>query len=448
MKFRVIIILAIVYAAFTACGDVPVFTEMDTNRLTVRIKGTLESEGISNLTPMPGSGNAPLILSDSIVLGEFNETGSSLTQTSEIPTTFMFDIAELRLDGKKFGNYRQVLKASLSGDGSTVAFFNKDGVELDNDDPPEGDYDYVQLYVRKMVFDGGNIYRKPGSSFEWDKKADVIFNEVREPGGFDFNQLQQNTYVDSLRLNSRDYLRSFPINIPIIGGLQYDKSEKETVLEIRLVVKNFVKKYEFPFYEDGVFKVYHFYALSDWLRTVRPGDRVLGGNILAVARAYVPGKTGKVTVSATSGEYVIAIPSSENIGDYFKTTSASATRPFPCDLPQPPVSPGNHIEALLDYYIRFEDYKNKWNTAISTCNDFEAQYVPAWDTYDQAFENFKIPPYVGSSSAGSVTFSNMAPGEYKFYKVSKPTTYGKVFEGAPPSSIGTVTVTPGSSDNL
>ncbi|MCL1833435.1 MAG: hypothetical protein FWG49_02930, partial [Leptospirales bacterium] len=348
MKYRTIIILVISYLLFISCGDVPVFTEMDTNRLEVRIKGTLETEGVSNFVNMNSqSANTLPILDDSVV--EYPGAVDAL------PTTFMFDIAELRLNGKKFANYRQVMEASLSGDGSAESFFNGKGVVLDNDDPAEGYYDTVQIYVRKMIFDGGNIYRLSGNSFVHDKKAQVIFHEkYRE--GFDFNQYQQNTYVDSLRLNSRDYLRSFPINIPIIGGLNYNKNDKETVLEIRFVVKNFVKKYELPFYDSGVFKVYHFYAMSDWLYDVKAGDKVFGGNILAVARAYVPGKTGEVSVNFNDGvdRYVIAIPVSEDAEDYYmpyrdptSPAAANGVRGFGYDLPQPPQHPGyGNMETL------------------------------------------------------------------------------------------------------
>ena len=418
MKYRAIIISAIVYLLFVSCGgDVPIFTEMDTNRLKVVIKGTFETESISYFVDMsfPSS-----ILDDSV---EFHKVDDDL------PENFMFDIAELRLNNKKFANYRQVIDASLE---DNSPFFNFEGIVLKNDDPPEGYYDTVQIYVRKMIFDGGNIYKLGGNSFVPDGKIKVIFNE-QEREGFDFNQYQQNTYVDSLKINSNEYLRSFPINIPIIGGFQYDKNEKETVLEIRLVIKNFIKKYEIPFYDSGELKLYHFYALSDWLRDVKPGDRVFGGNILAVARAYVPGKTGEVTVNAGgTNKYVIAIPVGEEIDDYCMPdrtgtpNAASGSRGFDYDLPQLPFFPGNNIEALLDYYIKYEKYKNDWNTKVDTYNDFD-NYGIAWDYYDEAVNTFKIAPYVGYTGAGTtVTFSNMAQGDYEFYSADRP-SYGMFF---------------------
>ena len=438
MKFRVIIILAIVYAAFAACGDVPVFTELDTNRLKIIIKGTFETESESNfdkmndITPL----NHPSVLTGSVV--RFPGANDAF------PATFMFDIAELRLNGKKFGNYRQVMEASLS-DSSQGPFFNGEGFELTNDDPAEGYYDTVQVYVRKMIFDGGNIYRLSSGTFVHDKETQVIFNEKIRDGGFDFNQYQQNTYVDSLKLDSNSYLRSFPIEIPIVGGLQYDKNEKETVLEIRFVIKNFIKKYELSSHDSGERRLFHFYALSDWLREARSGDRVLGGNILAVARAYVPGKTGSAEVT-TPGvkQYVIAIPADgkdSDINDYFMPdrsaiipTAASGARGFAYDLPQPPVSSGNNIESLLDYYIEYEEYKNDWNSKVPAGANFD-DYEKAWDEYDDAVNKFKIAPYVGytGDSGLTVTFNNMAPGKYKFYRADRASlSYGKLFEGTSP----------------
>ncbi|MCL1864919.1 MAG: hypothetical protein FWF73_03815 [Spirochaetes bacterium] len=438
MKFRTIIIVTVSYLLFVSCGDVPVFTEMDTNRLKVIIKGTFETEDVSNFVSMP-SANSPLILTKSIVDGEFPASDDTSTPIDDgTPTTFMFDIAELRLNGNKFANYRQVIEAPLL---DSESFFNQTGIVLDNDDPAEGYYDTVQIYARKMIFDGANIYRPSGNTFEHDKQTQVIFHEDYR-AGFDFNQFQQNTYVDSLRENSRSYLRSFPIKIPIIGGLQYDKNNKETVLEIRFVVKNFIKKYELPFYDSGTFKVYHFYALSDWLRSAEAGDRVFGGNILAVARAYVPGKTGRVTVTGlSSNQYVIAIPASENIDDYYMDRSKPAPkdglRGFDYDLPQQPVHPGNNIEALLDYYIKNEKYKNDWNSKLpappSLPDTAFDKYEEAWDDYDDAIDKFKIAPYAAYTGSGTtVTFSNMAPGEYNFYRANRPAAYGKFFEG--PSS--------------
>jgi hypothetical protein len=447
MKYK-IILLMISFFGIIGCGDVPIFTEMETNRLKVVIKGTFETEGTSNFTSMPAV-NGVLMQDDSV---DDVPAGSN----DALPTTFMIDIAELRLEGKKFANYRKTIEASLAGDGSSEPFFNGEGVVLENDDPGEGHYDTVQVYVRKMIFDNAMIYQSAGSSLSYEKPAEVIFHE-NDRFGFDFNQLQVNSYWDSLRIESGDILRCFPIQVPIIGGLDYDKDNDETVLEIRFVIKNFVKKYEYDYYDSGVFKVAHYYAPSDWLRDVRAGENDIGRNLHAVARAYVPEKTGVISGSGAGNNlYVIAIPETENINDYTISSSGSTLRTNnKCDLPQPPSYPGAYIEAVLDYYLKYEKYKNDYNlklrskTLVATdCWGFDSSagtpnYTDSWNTYESEVENFKIAPYIVlADGSGNYSFNDVAPGRYNVYRATIMPTYGNLFIDGQFVQIGTtVTVT-------
>jgi hypothetical protein len=437
MKYKIILLLATLLTII-GCGDTPIFTEMKTNRLKIVIKGTFETEGASNFVAM-SSKSLNYTVSQDDTIQDLNSVDDVPTGSDDaFPTTFMLDIAEIRLNGAKISDYRQVFTIPLE---DSHPFFNGTGIELVTDDPGAGNYDSVQLYIRKMSFNNAKLYQLVGNTFSYEKDAEFIFKE-KTVNGFDFNQLSVNSYWDSLRTESSEIIRVFPLQIPIIGGMTYTKDNGETVLEIRLVVKNFIKKYEFDFYSGGVYKVCHYYALSDWLRDVKAGESDIGRNLHAVARAYVPGKTGTIIVSNPSGGYVIAIPSSEtaiNLNKYYITNSGVALRTNvgDSDLPLPPSYPGAYIEPILDYYLKYEKYKSDWNGKTQsvdggTCTSLSI-YSGAWDVYETAVRGsidgsdafgFRIPPYVGYGT--SVTFSNMAQGTYNFYRLAQP-AYGSLF---------------------
>jgi len=453
MKFKIMFFLL---ASFylTGCGDTPVFTEMDTNRLKIVIKGTFESESSSNFVTMESQGiNTAPFQDDSVTKVP---DSSSLTVPAGIdssvaqdvfPATFMLDIAEIRLNGKKISNYRQVFPIPID---SSHPFFNGSGIELKTDDPGDGNYSSVQLYLRKTVFDSAKVYKLTGNTFSYEKDREVIFHEETVKG-FDFNQLTVNSYWDSLRLEAGEIIRGFPVEIPIIGGMKYAWNNGETVLEIRLVIKNFIKKYEYCYYEDGVYKAAHYYAVSDWLRDVKAGEYHIGRNLHTVAKAYVPGKTGSITITNKTGSdlgnagYIVALPLSEadsNLSYYYITDTGVNLRNAVgiSDVPIVPVYPGAYIEPVLDYYLNIEKYRDEWNinakaliTAAGTTEEPFDIYSAAWNTYENAVHGdptgayvfgLKIPPYAGYGT--SVTFSKMAPGTYKFYCLARP-AYGSLF---------------------
>ncbi len=152
--------------------------------------------------------------------------------------------------------------------------------------------------------------------------------------------------------------RIFPLSIPIDGGLIYDKEEKETVLEIRLVVKNFIKVYEYD-YTGGLIR---YFGLSDWLRDVKADETDIGGNVIAVARSYVPGKT--VTISGNTGvgsRYVVAIFAENDIADYTLTANAWLRTGDPAETHALRRSPGvggfRGYRGLPRLLLQYEYYK-------------------------------------------------------------------------------------------
>lgn len=446
MNFRKIyLFFLLILLVSLNCGKDPVFTEMSTNRLTIRLKGTFESEGGSNFTTMASRDVEALVSSSGLRDDSVDDvpdstalTGAAAGSQDELPETLMLDIAEIRLGGKKISNYRQVFEIPLS-DAANHPFFNGTGIELKTDDPGEGNYESVEIYFRKMIFDNAKVYQSTGSGFVYEKDLSVIFHE-RDRYGFNFNQLMVNSYWDSLRIEAGEIIRVFPMQIPIIGGMSYSRENGETVLEIRLVIKNYIKKYEYDYYEEGVYKVCHYYAPSDWLRDVKAGETDIGRNLHGVARAYLPSNVAtSVTVNYGSTGYIIAVPSTEDsiislYGISDTGVNLRSSLAGNSDLPLPPSYPGAYIDAVLDYYLKYEKYKNDWNTKSSGLT--LTQYETDWDAYEDAVHgdpdgvyNFglKIPPYVAYNSGTSVTFTNMAPGTYTFYYIGTPATYGALF---------------------
>ena len=320
----------------------------------------------------------------------------------------------------------------------TEPFFNGTGMVLRNDDPPTESYSSVRVFIRKMIFNNATKYYQDATSWPnwiYDGNAETIFNE-KEIQGFNFNSLQVNSYYDSLLLQAGDINRVFPIKVPIDGGLAYDPDEPETVLEIRLVVKNFVKKYEGDYYdEESRHALYHFYGLSDWLNDVQADENTLGGNLHAAARVYVPGETATISGTAPAG-YVIAIPADKDISDYF-IPAGDRTRPLydggTTELykqPREPFLPVDTVESVLDYYLKAEQYKSEYNLFVDGVDDTGtaggSDYDSEWTAYEGRVGVFRIPPLV-TWSDGSFTLQNIPLGSsLDIYTVPGGVPYGEL----------------------
>ena len=420
MKKYLQLLYALAIVILMGCtGDDALFDELAGSRVTVIIKGTFESTtDSSSIKDWDTAVLAPQSIDDSV--------NDMITDTSEtFPNTFMVDIAEMRLakeDGgsdDKVAYDRQVFTAAVS---DTDPFFNGEGVVLDCDDIKPGKrYGMVRLYIRKLIFDNATQwYFDSSGNIMLDDAPEEIFHE-NDVYGFDFNQLMVNTYYDYLKQNYEDINRVFPLVVPIDGGLVVDKDD-EIVIEIRLVIKNFVKLYEYDFYNDnGSRAAYHYWAVSDWLRAVEPDDVYMGGNLLGVARAYKRDEVATVSGTTASSGYVIAIPATnmygnpQTIADYFLDDDNSGwARPSVYE-PAAPLFPYSTVEGYLDYYLRYEQYKVEYNTFVDAVND--GSYAMNWNAYDWYKHSLRLPPLVAHSN-GSYTLTNVPYGQYLFYFVA------------------------------
>jgi hypothetical protein len=403
-------LLSIIFAlSMSGCGNKPLFDELATNRVKVIVKGTYESNGprpwdLSSIDPYDTSYNS--------------------TVTDPAPTRFMIDIAGLRLYSGKFkqdfANYRKTYSAPLS---DTTPFFNGEGVEYKNDDMrPDFTWQQVGIFVRKMLFDSAVDF-SPSGVTTWDnlnpENVEDLFRE-EDVDGFNFNLAQVLSYSDYLRENYLDINRIFPLKIPFEDGFVFDYDEEEVVMEIRLVVKNFIKKYEYEYVDsDKNHRLRHYYALSDWVRDVFAGEPaptsdtmgIIGGNVLGVARYYVPNKTVTIKgTTSTTNRYVIAVNISSG-HTYNEYQFASLLRPT-CDTPKLPrvpiLPPGGdtsiYIQELLQYYLKYEVYKQNYDNNYVACTsvaNYETDYATPWNNYDESIHNFRIPPIVTYVSVSS-----------------------------------------------
>jgi hypothetical protein len=405
-----------IIAAFSSCSDYPVFSEMGTSRLKVILKGTFESNN-----PRPWDLSSPQDLRDDSI-------DDLKTDTTVAPSRFMFDIAEMRLQGSgsadKFAFYRETYSAAVS---DVEAFFDGTGVEFPSDDPYSNyTYTSVLVYIRKMIFDMATRWEYNYSTLSWEEQEtpESIFREDTV-SGVDFNQLQYNTYWDSLRTNAKDVLRIFPLVVQFPpGGFVYDRRHPETVLEIRFVIKNFMKFYEYDDTSSGVYNVLHFWALSDWLRSVREDDTVMGGNLITVARSYVPGRTATISGPGGSvGDYIIAIEQGvDDIANYTFSPPARPDASGACYQPRvPTILDMSDPYAWLDYYIQYEKYQYDLNSFVTGCLD-AGIYDDQWDAYESQVENFRIPPLVTYKSGGSYSLTNVPVGKtYQLYRAASGT---------------------------
>ncbi|MCU0846630.1 MAG: hypothetical protein MUD12_01935 [Spirochaetes bacterium] len=439
MRFKIILLLVLFSASLLSCGDYALFSELDKNRLIVVFKGTYESNNprpFINQYGLPGGINGPYVQDDSVI--------KHPTAPDIYPQAFMIDIAEMKLvdvKGKKFkfSNYRQPLVFFFSDESP---FYNGGGYVLKNDDVPNNVYVALMLYVRKMMFNQAKQYTQGAAGWTFVQDVPGLFEEKIVLGGYDINLNLINSYTDSLKLEGMYINRIYPILIPIEGGLYFDSQKtKYAVLEVRIPVKNYIKKYESTISDITGLSVVHHYSFSDWLRDVHPNETNMGGNILTIARGYFPTFIGRISGTAPANSLVIAIPQGEPITNY---TTPAPVPPYPatslrniCDFPPIPGYNAVSLDSVMDYFLEFERYKYEWNQVApptGTCANF-ALYQAEWNAYELEKGNFKIPPLATwANSAGNYVLENISPGSYDVYSTDSRTLdnlwYGQlVYDG-------------------
>jgi hypothetical protein len=275
-----------------------------------------------------------------------------------------------------------------------------------------------------LIFDNAVEYRPTSSGWDSGTDAEVVFAE-NDVLGFDFNQRMPHNHWDTLREEESDTNRVFPLIVPIVGGFEYDSDDDETVLEIRLLIKDYVEIYEYDDYDEGDYYITHYFGLSDWLFDVEQGEDTLGGNLIGVARVYVPGKTGSMTVSSlTTDRYLIVLPEGEDVSNYLlDNTGQNLRNAGICDFPLEPNSPSDYVEQYLDYYLKYEEYKVNWNTAVglypgADATAKEESFETEWDTYINYFDNYSLPPIAVFITGGTEVINNLPPGNYDIYQTN------------------------------
>jgi hypothetical protein len=432
----------------TSCGEKALLWELSTDRMEVLMKGTYESEpGYIWPWNFPLV-NDPLLEDDSV---NYKASNYAVINTNDtVPTQFMFDIAEMRIvdtEGTelKFANFRQTYTVGLN---NTDPFFTS-GILLQTDDVTPGKtYTSIKIYLRKTVFNNATQYTSSdgGSSWNYVSTTSTMFAESTV-NGYDFTSLMMNTYWDTLRMEALYVNRIFPLEIPISGGLNFSLADGRTILEVRLLIKNFIKKYETVTYPDGVMTLTHFWGFSDHLRRVHANESYYGGNLLGVARSYVPASARTLRINGVASDgFIILVPSATSTDYVIATATDLRTTNVPnCDFPKPPQNPGNYIGPLMDYYLKYEKYKIDYSGVYTTCTPI-TNFQTEWDAYNSAVSSFKMPTAAAYTISGSNPnyIRNIKPGFYYVYKSTSAPTYGMVFNQAlTPTTTASVDLTSG-----
>ncbi|MBN1500703.1 MAG: hypothetical protein JW982_11130 [Spirochaetes bacterium] len=259
MKKFIILLFSITAFLLFSCDNEPLFTEIVDSNLQLVLKGTFESNGPKAWNPVT-------------------------------PTLFMLDIAEIEMNGDSFANKRATYLTTLNN--TTDPFYNGAGVSYPCNDLYNGKvYSKVQIYFRKMIFNGTSVI--------------TTFRE-KDVQGFDFNEYQIYTQADYDAENFNNLV--FPLTVPLPYNLKYDRN-KYYVLEIRLMVKNNIQQYT----GMHVDLPDPFYAFTDSESAVAAGSKYIGGNVRVGAHIYAENEVATIN---RVGTFICAVETGKNPSDY------------------------------------------------------------------------------------------------------------------------------------
>jgi hypothetical protein len=400
----------------TGCGNAPLFDNLSENKIHVVIKGTYESNNPQNwLTTLPVTNDDNMTVLPPTGI----DSATKPANYDNWPTQYMMDIAEIQIDDERFANYRGVHSFPMT---NSEPFFDGTGIPYDNDDVRMGRrYNTIQMYLRKTMYD--NAYSFYPVSGVLKATVTSIFHESKT-NGHDFLLDQVDNFYDALRSEYSSINRIYPLSIPISGGFVFD-NKNEYVLEVRVVVKNFLKRYEAIKTVDSTPYSYHYFGFSDWLYDSRGGDGRIGGNMIGVARWYIKGQTTTVTGTASGSGFIVGIPYDDD-PTLYQIQDSNRARPSDEWAPRNSPLAGSDIISLLDYYVdlqkRAEDYSLLYTAVHPLGVADSAPYVSTWDTnYNNKLSTFKIPPLAVYTSGGTFNITNVPVNQrFRFYLIAAP----------------------------
>lgn len=406
---------------FCGCDNEALFDQLKGSKLKMVVKGTYESNSPKpwlstvldddNMTVLPPSG----IDSSAIPSGY-----------DSLPTVCKLDIAEIKIGDERFANYREVYQRSMT---DTDPFFDGTGLDYRCDDVRyKRSYSTLNMYMRKNAFDNAHSFLP--STGLYDSLVKSLFNEVYS-AGYDFILHEVWSMYDYLREERSDLNRIYPLSISFDTPFYYTDDDDYT-LEVRLVVKNYIKRYEtITTNSDDATVSYHYFGFSDWARDVLPGDTYTGGNLMGVARWYSKKKATTVKGSVPAGSIVIAIPAENTIDEYI-LSSTDRERPADMFSPRSGSSGGSDIIPAMEYLVDQEKYKGDYSQYYTSLTTDFSVYSDTWTNYNTKINSLKIPPLAVYTADGNFVMENVQSGRsYKFFYTSA-SSYGM---GELPSSF-------------